>query len=192
MQEFYHNGNPELKQRISEMFYNALAISANPFNRDIQAEIDGLKEINFDYKHECQLLKKRYIVYYHTPRGVLSGGGIGLKHKFLVHPTDLYCGSNGHLGALRMKYEILRSEYVGLLTDYGEKYIKKQKESVEFHDEDCDVDCRKLFHYVTYYCEPTWFQGTQAFDTLEEAERYFDNINYWTHYTTNGDNFILK
>ena len=168
-EDFYYNGNLELKTTISEQFYDALDISS--LNADIQAQIDALNASGFDYETQANILKGKYIVFYHS----MQESQIGPKHKYIIKPTDLYCGANGHEGALRLKFDIVQSEYVGMPEE--EEYIPETKRQIDLGCvEDGDVDCRKLFHYVTYFFSPRYFQGTKVFDTLEVAEEYYNKI----------------
>ena len=169
-EEFYINGNNELKTTISEQFYDALDISS--LYKDIDEATQELENINFNYETEKEILINKYIVFFHSENG---GGRIGAKHKYIIKPTDLYCGANGHEGALRLKFDIVQSEYVGMPEE--EEYIAETKRQIDLGCvEDGDVDCRKLFHYVTYFFSPRYFQGTKVFDTLEAAEEYYNKI----------------
>ena len=171
VEDFYINGNPELKKTVGRQFYKALSISSNPFNVDIQQQIDGLSKINFDYSKESENLSKKWIVFYHSDQ--ISDA----KHKYIIKPTNLYCGSNGDLGALRLKFIVIQSEFIGII-NAGADYISQTKKEITIDSVDeGDVDCRKLFHYVTYYFSPRYFQGTKVFNESIDAEEYFKRLS---------------
>lgn len=173
-QEFWYQGNPEIKKTVSEKFYEALSISS--LSKDIQEEIDGLKSIKFDYSHELKLLKRRWIVFWH-------GSGIGFKHKYIIKPTGLYCGNNGAMGSLQMAFEVVDDEYI------DPKYMSESdKKDIDLwtNTTPCICDCRQLFHYVTYWFSPKYFQGTKVFTDLEKAKKYFNRIDFMTHYYGNN------
>lgn len=175
-QEFWHNGNPEISKDVSYKFYKALLISSS--NKDIQEEIDGLREIGFDYEEESKILKDKWIVFWH-------GEGIGYKHKYIIKPSGLFCGTNNVIGSLNMTFDVVTDEYTNL-PEPGDCYFKKYIDL--WHDMEIPniCDCRKLFHYTTYFFSPRYFQGTKVFDNLEKAYKYFNRINFMTHYYGNN------
>ena len=180
IQDFFHNDNDEVK-KFSPNLNWGLRICSSGFHQDIQSQIDELAKMHFSYQEETEKLRDKYIVFYHEDKQYKSG----VKHKFIIQPLHLYCGSNGHCGGIRMKCKQVKDDYV--LQYKSQELTDEIKCSVDggINISETDIDCRKLFHYVTYYFSPRYYQGTKICNTLKEAESYYneicDQIHYWNN-----------
>ena len=173
-QEFHYNCKEINKH--SPHLDRGLSICA--FYRDINRQIKELSNDGFSYDDELNKLKDKYIVFYHEAKDTSA------KHKFIIQITKLYCGGNGHCGAIRMNYNIIKDEYV--LSNSYQILNDELKKSVD----DClpmdgDADGRHLFHYTTTYFSPRYYQGTKICNSLKEAESYYNEICRDTHYCNN-------
>lgn len=162
----YHN---ESLYNFSELLEYCINESSSPFNRDIDSQLKCVKE-RTTYEELTNIIKGKYVVFYHNSKNVIYN-----KHKFIIQLENCHSGGNGAMGAIRFKYNKIKDEYVfpsffddGLIENGLKEFDDKFDESY--------VDGRKIFHYLTYWFPKRFFLGSKIFNTLKEAEKYYNSI----------------
>ena len=130
-----------------------------------------LKERKVTHEQLTNIVKDKYVVFYHSSDNFVFG-----IHKFIIRLKKCYPGSNGAMGAVRFKFDIIKDDYVFPLCHNDDEFKKNIKNFGECVCYD-SLDGRNLFHYRTDYFSPKYFQKSKIFKTLEEAEKYYMSLN---------------
>ncbi len=154
---------------FSKVLEDCINVSSSCFKRDIDSQLNYIKK-KTTYEQLTDIVKDKYVVFYHDDKDCVPN-----KHKFMIKLENCHPGGNGHMGAVRFKFNIIKSDYV-FPSYYSNKSIKEGLTRFDDNFDKYYVDGRNLFHYTTYYFSKRFFQGSQIFNTLEEAEKYYNSI----------------
>ena len=165
----YHN---ESLYNFSKVLEDCINETASPFSKDIDSQLNYIKK-RTTYEQLTDIVKDKYVVFYHDSKDCVSD-----KHKFIIRLKNCHFGGNGAMGAIRFQFDIIKSNYV-FPSYYSDKSIEDALTRFDDNFDEHYIDGRKLFHYTTYYFSRRFFQGSKIFNTLKQAEKYYNSIHSW-------------